>query len=167
MRLIIFSIIILFSIITLISFIVPSHIRISKTINIKAESGNIFGYINDLNKWREWHPAFKSLPSSKIRIIDSINGRSTKLKVDQTIITLLITKTDTVEAGILIPGKKPVICDWFISSQPEPGVVTLHASMDLTLMWYPWEKFSSLFFEKTYGTQLEQGLNNLKALAEQ
>jgi hypothetical protein len=166
MKLIIFSVLILFSIITLISLLVPSHIRISKAINIKAQSGTIFRYIGDLNNWRKWHPVFKNLPSNKIEIIDSINGRATKLKIDQTIITLLITKTDTVEAEILIPGKKPVISDWFISAQSEPGVLTLHASMDLTLRWYPWEKFSSLFFEKTYGAQLDQGLNNLKKLAE-
>jgi polyketide cyclase/dehydrase/lipid transport protein len=167
MKLIIFSVLILFSILTLISFVVPSHIRVSKTINIKAGTEDIFRYIDDLDKWRKWHPAFKNLPSEKIKFIDSSNGKLSKLKIDQTLITLLLIRRDTVEAEFLIPGKKPVICDWFISAKPEPGVLTLCASMDFTLKWYPWEKFSSLFFDKTYGAQLEQGLVNLKTLAEE
>ena len=167
MKLILFSFLILFSITILISLLVPSHIRVSKTINIKAGTENIFRYIDDLDKWRKWHPAFKNLPSEKIELIDSIKGKLTKLKVDKTMISLLLVKKDTVEAEFEIPGKNPVISDWFISAQPEPGIQTLHASMDFVLRWYPWEKFSSLFFEKTYGAQLEQGLVNLKTLAEQ
>jgi hypothetical protein len=38
--------------------------------------------------------------------------------------------------------------------------------MDFRLRWYPWEKFSSLLFEKQYGTQMEAGLESLKQLAE-
>jgi len=38
--------------------------------------------------------------------------------------------------------------------------------MDFKLRWYPWEKFSSLFFENIYGAQMEKGLDNLKRLAE-
>jgi hypothetical protein len=34
--------------------------------------------------------------------------------------------------------------------------------MDFRLSWYPWEKFSSLFYEKTYGTMMETGLLNFK-----
>jgi hypothetical protein len=34
--------------------------------------------------------------------------------------------------------------------------------MDFRLSWYPWEKFSSLFYEKTYGAMMERGLNDLK-----
>jgi hypothetical protein len=38
--------------------------------------------------------------------------------------------------------------------------------MDFRLRWYPWEKFSSLLFEKSYGLTMEKGLNNIKKLSE-
>jgi hypothetical protein len=38
--------------------------------------------------------------------------------------------------------------------------------MQFKLRWYPWEKFASLLFEKQYGTQMEAGLNKLKAYLE-
>jgi hypothetical protein len=34
--------------------------------------------------------------------------------------------------------------------------------MDFQLGWYPWQKFSTFFFESTYGALMEKGLANLK-----
>jgi hypothetical protein len=34
--------------------------------------------------------------------------------------------------------------------------------MDFQLAWYPWQKFSSLFYERTYGAMMERGLANFK-----
>src|SRR5205085_529666 len=47
----------------------------------------------------------------------------------------------------IIPTSNPVVIQW---------------SLYFHLRWYPWEKFSSLLFEKRYGPVMEQGLNNLK-----
>ena len=166
-RLIIISVIILFTIVTLISFLVPSRIRISKAINIKAEPVNIFGYIENLSKWQEWHPAFISSSQKKIENIDSINGKINKLVVDGTLIKLKTTDLNKIVFEIEVQDKNPVINEWFISGSPAPGLQTLHGSMEFKLRWYPWEKFSSLFFENIYGDQLQKGLNNLKLVSEQ
>jgi hypothetical protein len=39
--------------------------------------------------------------------------------------------------------------------------------MDFHLKWYPWKKFSSLFFENTYGVMMQEGLENMRNLTEQ
>jgi len=38
--------------------------------------------------------------------------------------------------------------------------------MDFQLQWYPWQKCGSLLYEGTYGRMMEQGLQNIKKLAQ-
>jgi hypothetical protein len=38
--------------------------------------------------------------------------------------------------------------------------------MDFQLGWYPWQKFSSLFYENTYGNMMQDGLARLKSVAD-
>jgi hypothetical protein len=38
--------------------------------------------------------------------------------------------------------------------------------MDFHLKWYPWKKFSSLFFENRYGVLMEQGLSHIKKITQ-
>ena len=61
-------------------------------------------------------------------------------------------------------GSKKVDNGWNLVR--EQGSLTVQWYMDFKLRWYPWEKFSSLLFEKQYGTQMEIGLAKLKRLAE-
>ena len=42
--------------------------------------------------------------------------------------------------------------------------ITLQWYMDVHLKWYPWQKFGSLFYENTYGTVMQQGLENLRQM---
>jgi hypothetical protein len=66
----------------------------------------------------------------------------------------------------LMSGSKKIISGWKVISYAQPGSTTLQWYMDFKLRWYPWEKFSSLLFEKSYGLKMEQGLNNIKKLVE-
>ncbi len=61
---------------------------------------------------------------------------------------------------------KPMISGWKCIQQPGADSTTLQWYMDFKLRWYPWEKFSSLVFDKSYGGRMEQGLNNIKKIVE-
>jgi hypothetical protein len=37
---------------------------------------------------------------------------------------------------------------------------------DFVFRWYPWEKFSSIVYDKQLGPAMEKSLNNLKDLIE-
>ncbi|RYY90244.1 MAG: hypothetical protein EOO15_03290 [Chitinophagaceae bacterium] len=43
--------------------------------------------------------------------------------------------------------------------------LTLQWYIDFKLKWYPWEKFSSLFFENSYGNMMQTGLERMKVEA--
>ncbi len=135
----------LFVLITLISLLFPSHIRLSKAINLPNERQRIFALLNNDTSW---HPAYKDTASVKTF---SAMGKKVVERTDSTLVTRLQQK-----------GRRSVISGWQVYGTPVTDSLTLQWYMDFDLEWYPWQKFSSLFYERTYGAMMEKGLNNLK-----
>jgi hypothetical protein len=139
------SFVVIFLIITLISLLFPSHIRISKATNLPNERDSIFAL---LKQEEVWHPAYLDTASSRQM------SQLQKTIVEQTDSTLVYQLQQS--------GRKRVINGWELYGGPASDSLTLQWYMDFQLGWYPWEKFSSLFYEKTYGAMMERGLLNLK-----
>jgi hypothetical protein len=55
------SLIVFTVVLTFISFFFPSHIRISKAIDITADSTEVINTVNDTATWRNWYPAYDSM----------------------------------------------------------------------------------------------------------
>jgi hypothetical protein len=151
-KLAILSFIFLFIVVTAISLLIPSHIRISKAINIGAPQDSIFYFIKEKGRWPLWYPAFMSTDSSRKKPQIEI---SPKAASDSELVFQLQQE-----------GKMPLINGWKIYHHPSTDSLTLQWYSDFHLKWYPWQKFGSLFYENTYGVMMEQGLGNLKRLAE-
>lgn len=137
----------IFLVFTAISFVIPSHVRISKATNFSRKS-NVFAFIKDESKWPLWHPVYQ----------DSA-ARAQWANVTKKVLS------DTDSSYILElqqDGQKPVINGWKLYQYQNADSITLQWYMDFKLSWYPWEKFSSLFYERNYGTMMENGLTNLK-----
>jgi hypothetical protein len=155
----ILSIVFLFIVVMLISLLIPSHIRISKAINVKADSAGIIKTIADPGSWVNWYPGLDS--ARPFYLNGSLKGMFTD---EQRKAYLMITETkaDEVKAEFNTPSLRPVKNGW--KTLPGPDSTTVQWYMDFHLRWYPWEKFGSLLLEKTYGAKMEQGLENLKRL---
>ncbi|RYZ31065.1 MAG: hypothetical protein EOO10_00430 [Chitinophagaceae bacterium] len=139
------SFIVIFIIITLISLMFPSQIRVSRATNLPNKRDSIFALLNNENAW---HPAY----------LDSASA----LQMSQLKKTV-VEQTDSTLVYILQQSnRKKVANGWKIYGTPSSDSLTLQWYLDFKLSWYPWEKFSSLFYERTYGTMMEQGLSNLK-----
>jgi len=150
-KLALISIVLLFVVVTAISLLIPSHIRISKAINIHGEKKSIFALINDTTNWKHWHPAFIRPDSTRafptIYIVQKFQNDS------------------QVIMHLQQAGKPVVINGWQIYEHSQVDSLTLQWYMDFNLKWYPWKKFGSLFYENTYGILMEQGLENIKELS--
>jgi hypothetical protein len=149
-KLALISFVIFFGIITAMSLLIPSHIRISKAINMHAPKDSIFSLVANQKQWPRWHPAFQQghmpelLQQNKITI--------TPLQTTDTLVTMQWQQE----------GRRPVINGWQLHEFASTDSLTMQWYMDFNLPWYPWEKFGSLFYEKTYGVMMEKGLSNLK-----
>lgn len=151
-KLSIISFVFLFLLITCISLFIPSHIRISKAINIKAEKNSLFALIADTGKWFRWHPAY-------------LQTHANTLQNKITITTL--TANDSLIAMQINLGKNSMNSSWQVYHHQGSDSLTLQWYMDFNLKWYPWQKFSSLLYEEKYGAMMQNGLSNLKKITEQ
>lgn len=131
---------------TFISFFFPSHVRISKAINIGAPADSV---VYRLHSPSLWHPAY-----------DSAGGLA-----DTVLRSTAITKEET-DYYFGDNNNTRTTNGWKVLSGLYPDSVTVQWYMDFRLRWYPWEKFSSLLFESRYGQQMEKGLSRLKQVAE-
>jgi hypothetical protein len=144
------SIIFLFLVITGISLLIPSHIRLSKAINMGGTNESILYYVRNKNTWAQWHPAF----------MQDTSRRNSNL-----VITPRLNNDSEVVYQMQQPGRRPILSGWKVYHHASTDSLTLQWYMDFQLPWYPWQKFGSLLYEGTYGRMMEQGLNNLKKLS--
>lgn len=135
----------LFLLITLISLLFPSHIRLSKAINLPNERQRIFALLNNDTAW---HPAYKD--SASVKTFSALDKKVIE-RTDSTLVLQLQQK-----------GRRPLINGWQVYGTPATDSLTLQWYMDFDLGLYPWQRFSSLFYERTYGIMMEKGLKNLK-----
>ena len=165
-KLALLSFIILFLLITGISLFIPSHIRISKAINIKAEQDSIMAQIKDATKWKNWYPG---LDTAKLFYeAGEVKGVILDNKDPLHPVYIIINKAEPGEITAQFITKKmlPVVNGWKTISYSTNDSVTLQWYMDFHLRWYPWEKFGSLFLESSYGAKMEKGLTNLRTLVQ-
>ena len=141
------SFIVLFSIITVFSLFIPSQIRISRAINMRSQKDAVLSLIKDSMRWREWNPAFAD---------------SVKEQFNVQVKFMAITDSSLI-CEWKQDNKQAITNGWNIYSTPGADSLTVQWYMDFHLKWYPWKKFESLFFDKVYGSMMEQGLTNIKS----
>src|SRR5258706_1528134 len=161
-KLAVISFIILFFVITGISLFIPSHVRISKAINIKAEKDSIMAQIRNPLRWKNWYPGIDS--AAFFYEAGEVKGVILDNKDKSHPVYLAITKgqPDEITAQFITPNMRPVENGWRAISYSTTDSVTLQWYMDFHLRWYPWEKFRSLLLEGSYGAKMEKGLTNLR-----
>jgi len=171
-KLALISFIILFGMITAISMLIPSHIRISKAINIKTVADSVWNQLDDLRKWESWNPFFNNLSAKQVTYLDTADGKLNAVKVETTTIRWKEKNPEEHMAEMMSGNRLPVMSGWKCISNRQADSyaasdsVTVQWYMDFRLRWYPWEKFASLMLEKSYGSKMELGLTNLKVLLE-
>ncbi len=158
------SFIFLFLLITGISLFIPSHVIMSKAINIKSGKDSVMAQISNAANWKNWQPGMDT--SKLLYIAGEVKGVILDDKDPQHPVCIKIDKIepDQVTAQFITKKMKPVVIGWKAISYPNNDSVTVQWYMDFHLRWYPWEKFGSLVLEKSHGARMEQGLTNLKKL---
>jgi hypothetical protein len=131
-------------------------------MNTGVARDSIFNQVGNIHHWRNWYPGFDSINRS---LRDTGDGKTFSSADGKMTIRIEHVTDSTVIAKFSTGDKKPVIQTWQRIVHPLNDTVTIHWSMDFKLRWFPWEKFSSLMFEKRYGPLMETGLANLGRLA--
>lgn len=128
----------------LMSLLVPSQVRISKAINLAKEDSLILKQVQNEQSWPAWHPAYPNGIPVK-----------TTIKKQKATDSLVVVRIDH-------PSGNSVTNSWALHRFGAADSLTLQWYMDFRLSYLPWHRFSSLFYEATYGRMMEQGLRNIK-----
>ena len=152
-KLALLSFVFFFGLITVMSLFIPAHVRISRAINI-ATADSVLYLVATHNQWPRWHPLFKNS-----------NAPGLLQKYNFTLNTIEASDS-TVRVAWMQPGKAPILNGWQLYRFSTSDSLALHWYMDFRIKWYPWQKFSSLFYESTYGPLMEQGLKNIKTVVQ-
>lgn len=124
---------------------IPSDIRISRAIDIKAEKSALLPYIQDTSKWSHWN---KYLMDTTRRF--RIEG----LKVSDSLVTSLWLSGDRKFTSALA------------IYETRAGTLTVQWYFDFDLGWYPWEKIAGITYDKQTGPVMEESLATLKRVVE-
>lgn len=135
------SFIVFFVLVTLMSLLFPSHVRISRAININAPQSSIIPLLSDTSRWKEW----MDIQTGSIEVVPAT------------------ADTGAIATEWRYGGRNITSAFATIESA---GVTVVQWYFDFRLKWYPWEKFGSITFDKQFGTPMEKSLNNLKKLIE-
>ena len=118
--------------------------------------------VHDPARWKEWYPGADSLQplyiNGQIRgvILDSLNQG-----------IIVHSDSSSGNSALAYFSTKRMLGEsrWTVLGE-QPNSTSLNWSLKFPLRWYPWEKFSSLFFDKMYGDQLQRGLERIKQISE-
>lgn len=163
-KLIIYSTIILFIAVTIIGLLLPPVTRVSRTKDIEMPADSIRRYIFQLEEWKQWIPG---ADSAAIKILAYDDTQRVKSMIMGSFTITVQNRTDS-----------SFITTWNSTENPEQtSTLTLYPHTDgksatvnwlfeQPVKWYPWERLSTMMFEKIFGIPMEMGLEKLKAVCE-
>jgi hypothetical protein len=159
-KLIIISIIFLSIFLTAFSFLFPPHLHIARNVEIFSTRQKIRATVMDLHTWKVWNKFIED--SALTNLVISPDGN--QLNSDQLELSL---KSDSFGIeSTWRPAGKNSFTGGFKLMELTPGRITVQEYFDFTFKWYPWEKFSSLIYDKQLQPILGESLHNLKLLVE-
>jgi hypothetical protein len=153
------SAVVLFTVILLISLLLPSHIRVSRAIDISAPPEKINPLVTDIKNWEQWNEYIRAYHN---RIVET-----GMLKADEIAIFMTGKKKNLITADWQQPsGSKFSSGFAVISNSNKHSYTTVQWYFDFHVKWYPWEKFQSIVYDQQLGPVMEKSLANLKRIAE-
>ena len=152
----------LFCFATVLSLLIPSHIKVSRTILINADREKIHHSIALLQNWQNWNPLFKN-DSIKIVYTKPDSSACEIIKNEQRSELVFLAKDSTsVKFKLQSKGEDEIQNEIILSSIPHQSAIQVEWRSDTKLKWYPWEKFYGIFIDKLTGPGYEMSLQALK-----
>lgn len=158
-KLIFFSVLSLFVVASFIGILLPSHVLVSRAVDIMAAKDSVKPHIVDIQRWKKW---MEGMDQASVIIHSPV-------KADIAGTEVMITQiTDSSVVSIWTPKKgiRQTSTVRIIGTNAQNQVI-VQWQFEQQLPWYPWERLGSMMNDKILGTMMERNLNHLKKLAEQ
>jgi hypothetical protein len=154
-KVIILSLVILSVLVLLFSLLIPTHSKVSRAINIVGTRDSLRNELLQLKKWVNWHPFLKARPIDSIRF-----SSANQLEVDHYAFSITGNTDSTIQFLAQNPRGEQMPSTIAIYNYGDSCIVNWYSS--ITVKWYPWEKFKTIFYDNMYGPALDSNLIALK-----
>lgn len=151
-KLAVISVVAFILLLTAFSALLPAHVRISRAVSITASPAMVSAMLNNCTQWEQWNEYIKSLPEKSITT-NSIHSK-------QLTVTIIYSDTSATKTIWRQANGKTFPAVFSLTAQGRFTVVQWY--FDFYFRWYPWEKFSSIVYDKQLSPLMEQSLDNLK-----
>ncbi|MCO5240942.1 MAG: hypothetical protein M9904_12910 [Chitinophagaceae bacterium] len=159
--LIVFGIILL-----LISLLLPSRIRISKSVLIHAPHNKVMASLLHIEEWKNWNPILQD-SSIKYTIYPPYRADWISKDAVPNSIQLEPFARDSINMVILSKNKQVFSSGFSVVSHQQDSLLTkVEWWISEDIKWYPWEKFYGLFSESFRDTYMDNTLQLLKQYIE-
>jgi len=154
LKLAIISIVILFLVVFCLSLLIPSHIRITRAINVYAKRDSVYNDVVNVKHWKKWNELVnkpeleKGIVTDSAFISDKLKVHIQNASLDSVITAWTQENGNVIHSGyVMIPAGDTTIVQWFFDFHPR---------------WYPWEKLSTVVLDNQLGPTMEKSLGKLK-----
>lgn len=159
------SLVVLFIVLTGLSLLFPSHLRVSRVINVVASREKVFGAVSDFRAWKNWNQFLSPNTLTNVQFSSPSSGKGAVLGSQE----LTIRETSADSDGVLLhwnlKGGKEVEGGFRFGS-PNADSLTVMWYFDLHFRWYPWEKLGVFVYDRKLGPIMEESLTGLKQFVE-
>jgi hypothetical protein len=164
-KLFLISIIVLFVVLTALSLLFPSHMRISRGINVAVSRERVYAVVSDLGTWERWNSFIRNTPLTGKSVSSPSAGKGAMLRSDQIVITEGISTPDAVGFDWnQLRGRR--FEGGFNMVQFRPDSLTVQYWFDFHFRWYPWEKLGVFVYDRQWGPLMQESLDSLKLYLE-
>lgn len=164
-KLVIISFVVLFLIVTCMGLLLPSTVRVTRTINISATQDSLYKYVGNVNNWGLW---MEGINTTTVHFISSKEIEKSGIsKGDKQQIFIVKNTRDTIETEWQNKNGGAMLCVFQLSRNTANNTTKLNWYFEQKLSWYPWQRLPAIASDKIWGPFMESSLDKLKALSEQ
>src|ERR1035437_626701 len=170
-KIVLITLVFLVAIAATVGFLSPSHVRVERSLAMKAPSEIVFSQINILKNWKKWSPWYQMDTAMKMEYNQIPAGAgagykwlSTNEKVGSGDMTITSSNQDSISTAMNFMEHGIARAKFLFSKKDSTTKVTWIMESDLGMN--PIGRIFGLFMEKMLGPDFEQGLSNLKKISE-
>ena len=149
-RLGLFSVLSLFAIASLIGILLPSHVLVSRAVDIKAPKDSIVLYLNNIEKWKGWMDGMQQA-SVQIQSAQQADLAGTKVLITSITDSTIVSTWQTKNGGIQLSTVRMI-------KDTVHQLTIVQWQFEQKVKWYPWERLGSMMNDKILGTMMEINL---------
>jgi hypothetical protein len=155
----------LFLVLTAISLLFPSHLRISRVVNVPTTRARTAVVLADLHSWEEWNSFIRNVPLTNKHFSSPAYGAGATLYSDEYTIRETAADTNGIALQWDLKGGKQYAGGFDLLSTGRDSLV-VQWWFDLHFRWYPWEKMGAFVYDRKLGPAMEESLDSLRGYLE-